>query len=351
MIFFTTAFRRYVVTTSVVTATVAFGSIFTAIAQAVPVNGAGSTFAQPLYQLYAAQIKQQYPDLTINYQGIGSGGGINQMIAGTVDFAGSDVAMKDSQESQISRGVIFVPVAGGPVAIVYNLPGVTNIKLSSTVLPAIFDSQIKNWNDPKIAADNPGVNLPNLPIKLAVRADASGTSYIVANHLSSVDSYFKGRVGTSTTPNWAGKPLRGKGNPGVAQIVRQTPGTIGYVEAEYAKQNNLPTASVQNKQGSYVLPTLEQANAALESVQFNSDYRIDFSQLGNPANGYPISGLTWMMVYKKYDQPGKAAAIKKLVQWSLTNGQALNSQLGYTKIPSNVANQIIQTVNSSVSGS
>jgi len=350
MIFFTDAFRSRVVVTSVVAATVAFGPVFTVIARAVPVNGAGSTFVQPLLGLYAAQIKQQYPDLVINYQGIGSGGGINQMIAGTVDFAGSDVAMKDSQAAQVTKGVVFVPVAGGPVAIVYNLSGVTNLKLSRTVLPAIFDGQITNWNDPKIAADNPGVNLPNQPIKLVVRADSSGTSYITTNHLSSVDPYFKGRVGVSTTPNWVGKPLRGKGNPGIAQIVRQTPGTIGYVEAEYAKKNNLAAALVQSKQGTFLAPNLDDANAALKTVQFNGDYRVNFSQLGDPANGYPISGLTWIMVYKSYTLPGKADAIKKMVQWSLTKGQALNSQLGYTQIPSDVANQIVQTVNSSVTG-
>ncbi|MBV9387460.1 MAG: phosphate ABC transporter substrate-binding protein PstS [Chroococcidiopsidaceae cyanobacterium CP_BM_ER_R8_30] len=349
MIFFTTAFRRFVVTTSVVS-TAVFGPLLTTIAQAVPLNGAGSTFVAPLLQLYAAQIKQQYPDISINYQGIGSGAGINQMIAGTVDFAGSDVAMKDSQAAKVTRGVVFVPVAGGPVAIIYNLQGVNNLKLSRSVLPAIFGGQITNWNDPKIAADNPGVNLPNQPIKLAVRADSSGTSYIVTNHLSAVDPYFKGRVGVSTTPNWAGSPLRGQGNPGVAQIVKQTPGTIGYVEAEYAKKNNIPTALVQNKQGTFLAPNLEDANAALKGVQFNSDYRVTFSKLGDPSTGYPISGLTWIMVYKKYDQPGKADSIKKMVQWSLTKGQTLNSQLGYTQIPQEVTSQVIQTVNSSVTG-
>lgn len=348
---FFTAVRSRVVATSVVATAVVFGPIFTAIAQAIPLNGAGATFPLPLYQQYAAQIKQQYPDLIINYQGIGSGGGINQMIAGTVDFAGSDVSMKDAQAAQVTRGVVFVPVAGGPVAIVYNLPGVTNIKLSRKVLPAIFDTQITNWNDPQIAADNPGVNLPNLPIKLVVRADASGTSYITTNHLSAVDPYFKGRVGpASTTPRWAGKPLKGKGNPGVAQLVRQTPGTVGYVEAEYAKKNKLSTAQVQNKQGEFVSPDLEQANAALKAVQFNSDYRVDFSKLGNPATGYPISGLTWIMVYKKYDQPGKADAIKKFVRWSLTNGQTINTSLGYTQIPQEQASKIIDTVDSTVTG-
>jgi len=156
--------------------------------------------------------------------------------------------------------------------------------------------------------------------------------------------------GTSTTPNWVGKPLKVRGKPSVAQIVRQTPGTIGYVEAQYAVKNKLSTALVQNQQGSFVAPNLEEANAALKTVQFNSDYRVDFSKLGNPATGYPIAGLTWMMVYKKYDVPGKADAIKKLVQWSLTKGQAINSTLGYTQIPQEQAAKIIDTVNSSVTG-
>jgi len=348
MVFLKTAFRR-VATTSVVTASVALGPIFTAIA-AVTLNGAGATFPQPLYERYFAQIKQKFPDLLVNYQGIGSGGGIKQMTANSVDFAASDAAMTDEEMGKVTRGVVFVPTAGGAIAVVYNAPGINNLKLSRAVLPAIFDGQIKNWNDPKIAADNPGVNLPSLPIKLAVRADSSGTTFNFTNHLSATDPYFKGRIGPNKAPSWAGSPLKGKGNPGVAQIVKQSPGSIGYVESAYAKSSNLSTALVQNKQGEFVAPSLEAANQALESVQFNDDFRVSFDKLGDPQTGYPITAVTWLMVYKKYDKPGKADAVKKMVQWALTDGQAINSTLEYTRIPPSVTQQVIQTVNSQVTG-
>jgi phosphate transport system substrate-binding protein len=161
-----------------------------------------------------------------------------------------------------------------PVAVVYNVPGVSNLRMSRAVLPAIFSGQITRWNDPKIAADNPGVNLPDQPIRLAVRADSSGTSFIFTNHLSAINPYFKGRVGANRAPRWPGKPISGKGNPGVAQIVKRTPGSIGYVEAAFAKNNNLQTALVQNKKGAYVAPDVAQANKALSAVQFNPDFRV-----------------------------------------------------------------------------
>jgi len=183
--------------------------------------------------------------------------------------------MKDAQIAKVNRGVIFVPTAGGTVAVVYNLPGVNNLKLSRKTLPAIFSGQITPWNDPRIVADNPGVRLPNQPIKLAVRADSSGTTFVFTNHLSAIDNYFRGRVSADTAPRWAASPLKAKGNPGVAQIVKRTPGTIGYVESAFATTNRLQTAQVQAKNGSYVAPSLQAANEALQAVQFN-----------------PITGLT-----------------------------------------------------------
>lgn len=349
MILSKTTIRR-AVTTSVVTAAVALGPIFTAIAQAVTLNGAGATFPEPLYQRYFNEIRKEYPDVQVNYQGIGSGGGIKQLAAGAVDFAGSDTAMTDAEAAKVNGGVLYVPTAGGPVSVVYNLPGVSNLKLSRSVLPAIFSGQITRWNDPKIAANNPGVNLPNRPIRLAVRADSSGTSYILSNHLSAINPYFKGRVGASKTPNWAGGAVKGKGNPGVAQIVKRTPGSIGYVEASFATSSNLQSALLQNKKGAYVAPTLAEANKALNAVDFNPDFRVNFTKLGDPGDGYPITGLTWIMVHKNYQQPGEADAVKKMVQWILTDGQQLNDDLGYTRIPANLANRIIQSVNSGVTG-
>jgi phosphate transport system substrate-binding protein len=349
MTLYKTTIKR-VVTTGAIAATLALGSGLSAIAQQATLNGAGATFPEPLYQRYSGELRKANPPIQLNYQGIGSGGGVRQFIAGSVDFGASDNAMTDEEAGKVKNGVVFVPTAGGPVAVVYNLPGVDNLKLSRQVLPAIFAGQITNWNDPKIAADNQGVTLPNQPIRLAVRADASGTSFIFSNALSAMDSYFKGRIGTNRSPSWPGKPLSAKGNPGVTQIVQRTRGSIGYVESTFADQNKLQTAQVQNQKKEYVAPTLEAANQALETVKFNPDFRVNYAQLGNPSAGYPITGLTWIMVYKNYQQPGKAPAVKRMVQWMMNEGQQLNDDLGYTRIPASVTKQVVQAVNSGVQG-
>jgi len=350
LLFKKTAFGR-AVTTSVLGATLALGPVLTATAQQVTLNGAGATFPEPLYQRYFSELRKANPPVQVNYQGIGSGGGVKQFTAGSVDFGASDNAMTDAEVKKVQRGVVFVPTAGGPVAVVYNLPGVNGLRLSRQTLPRIFTGQITNWNDPAIAKDNPGVNLPNEPIRLAVRADSSGTTFIFTNALSQMDSYFKGRIGANRAAKWpAGKPLSGKGNPGVAQIVQRTRGSIGYVESTYAEQNKLQTALVQNRKGQFVPPTVAQARQALENVKFNPDFRIDYAGLGNPADGYPITGLTWIMVYRNYPQQGKANAVRRMVQWMMTDGQKLNESLGYTSIPAGVTNQVVQTVNKSVQG-
>jgi phosphate transport system substrate-binding protein len=345
MIFSTTILHR-VLATSVVTSAVALGPVFTAIAQAQTVNGAGATFPAPLYERYAREIRKKHPELKVNYQAIGSGGGIRQTIAGTVDFGGSDAAMKDDEMAKVKNGVILVPTAGGAVSVVYNLPGVSNLKLSRATLPAIFSGQITKWDDAKIKGDNPGVNLPNQPIKFAVRADGSGTTFIFTNHLSAISSYFKGRIGANTAPKWTlPNVLKGKGNPGVAALVARTSGSIGYVEYSYAVQNNIKSALIQNKKGEFVAPSLQSANAALSTVKFPDNYRVF---VGNPDQGYPIVGLTWMMVYKQYPNTAKADAVKKWINWVLKDGQQYNDDLNYTKIPGDVVSRVLQTVNSTV---
>ncbi|MBD2694767.1 phosphate ABC transporter substrate-binding protein PstS [Anabaena catenula] len=345
MTFLTTIFNR-AVTFSVLTGAVALSPVLTATAQAQTLNGAGATFPAPLYERYAREVKKKHPELKVNYQSIGSGGGIRQTIAGTVDFGASDAAMKDDEMAKVKNGVILVPTAGGAVSVVYNLPGVNKLRLSRKTLPEIFSGQITKWDDAKIKADNPGVNLPNQPIKFAVRADGSGTTFIFTNHLSSISGYFKGRIGANTAPKWTlPNVLKGKGNPGVAALVARTPGSIGYVEYDYATKNNLKSAEVQNKKGEFVAPSLQAANAALSTVTFPNNYRVF---VGDPGQGYPIVGLTWMMVYKQYPTPAKAEAVKKWINWVLKDGQQFNDDLNYTKIPGDVVNRVLQTVNSTV---
>ncbi len=345
MIFFTPAFRL-VVTTSLLTVAVTLGQGFTAITQALTLNGAGATFPKPLYDRYFAEFSKKYPDIQVNYEGIGSGGGIKQLIAGTVDFAASDAAMNDAEIDKVKQGVLMIPTAGGAVAVIYNLPGVSGLKLSHTVLPDIFSGKITRWNDPKIAADNPGVELPDERIKPVVRADGSGTSFIFTNHLSAINDDFKTQVGATKEPKWPGNPLKGKGNPGVAALVKQTAGSIGYVEAAYTKQTNLPAASVENQKGRFVAPSIAEANTALANIKFPANFRV-FE--GNPADGYPITGVTWLLVYKHYDSAEKTEAVKKLIQWCLNDGQKFNNGLGYTEIPASVAQEAIETVNSGIS--
>ncbi|MDP5017742.1 phosphate ABC transporter substrate-binding protein PstS [Anabaena sp. UHCC 0187] len=345
MAFLSTILNR-VVATSVITGAVALSPLLSATTQAQTINGAGATFPAPLYERYAREVKKKHPELKVNYQGIGSSGGIRQITAGTVDFGGSDAAMTDAEIAKVKNGVILVPTAGGAVSVVYNLPGVSKLRLSRATLPAIFSGQIKNWNDPKIKADNPGVNLPSQPIKFVVRADGSGTTFIFTNHLSAINGYFKGRIGANTAPKWTlPNALKGKGNPGVAALVRSTPGSIGYVEYDYATKNKLNSAAIQNKKGEFVAPTLASANAALSNVTFPANYRVF---VGDPGQGYPIVGLTWMMVYKQYSNPAKAEAVKKWINWVLKDGQQFNDDLNYTKIPSDVVNRVLNTVNSTV---
>lgn len=341
----TTIFRP-VVATAALTTVLGFSPLLTAIAQAETLNGAGATFPAPLYERYAREVRKKHPELKVNYQGIGSGGGIRQTIAGTVDFGASDAAMKDDEIAKVKNGIILVPTAGGAVSVVYNLPGVNKLRLSRKTLPDIFSGKITKWNDRQIKADNPGVNLPDQPIKFVVRADGSGTTFIFTNHLSSINPYFKGRIGANTAPKWTlPNVLKGKGNPGVAALVARTPGAIGYVEYDYATKNNLRSAEVQNKKGEFLAPSLAASNAALSTVTFPANYRVF---VGDPAQGYPIVGLTWMMIYQKYSSPSKADAIKKWINWVLKDGQQFNDDLNYTKIPTDVVNRVLQTVNSTV---
>jgi phosphate transport system substrate-binding protein len=330
------------VTASAVASVMIFGPVLSAVAQVVSLNGAGASFPAPLYERYAAEFKKKFPSYQVNYQAIGSGGGIKQTTAGTVDFGGSDAAMTDAEISKVSKGVILVPTAGGAVSVIYNLPGVSNLKLSRKVLPDIFLGKITRWNDPRIAADNRGINLPDSPIRPVVRADGSGTTFIFSNHLSTINPFFKARVGTSTAPRWLTATIKGKGNAGVAAQVSRTAGSIGYVELTYAQQNKLSSALVQNSKGQFIAPSVATADDALENIKFPNNYRVF---IGDSRDGYPIVGLTWLMVYKQYDT-AKGPAMQKWVDWILTDGQKLNASLGYTKIPPSVAKKVMNTVKS-----
>jgi phosphate transport system substrate-binding protein len=335
-------FSQISATTAVVASI--FGTQFVAMAQQVTLSGAGATFPQPLYERYAREIKKAYPDLKINYQGIGSGGGIKQTIAGTVDFGASDAAMTDAEMAKVPGGVILVPTAGGAVSVVFNVPGASKLKLSNKALTEIFEGKITQWDDPAIAKENPQSKLTGA-IKPVVRADSSGTSFIFSNHMSAISPSFKSAVGVSKEPKWPSGFLKGKGNPGVAGLVKQTSGSIGYVEYEVALKNKLPSAIVQNGSGQYVTPSLKTANQALSDVVFPDNFRV-FDV--NSKQGYPIVGLTWLLIPKTYKDPAKAQAVKKMVEWILTSGQQINDDLNYTSIPKDVASKVIEAVKAGI---
>jgi phosphate transport system substrate-binding protein len=344
MVLSATAFRR-AVTASVVTAAIAFSPVLTVIAEAVTLSGAGATFPALLYERYISEFKKKNPGTTVNYQAIGSGGGIRQTIAGVVDFGGSDAAMTDEDMKKVDRGVILVPTAGGSVVPIFNLPGVSNLKLGREVLPDIFAGRITRWTDPRIVKDNPGVNLPNSEIKTVVRADGSGTTFVFVNHLSAVSPYFKGRVGVGTAPKWTTNPLKGRGNAGVAATVQKTQGSLGYVEQSYAEKNKLSVAQVQTRKGEWLSPSLQATNQAISSLKLPDNFRV-FD--GDPEQGYPITGLTWMMIYRRYDSPEKAAAVRKWVEWVLTDGQELNDDLDFARISPSDVQRVLQVVRNEV---
>ena len=312
---------------------------------AVGLTGAGASFPNFLYDRYFPAFKQE-TGITVNYEGVGSGAGLRQFIGGTVDFAGSDVLLKPEQASQIERGMVAVPTAGGAMAVIYNLEGVDNLKLSRQNLVDIFTGAIQSWSDPRLAENNPEVRLPDGEIKPVVRSDASGTTYIFTNHLSAVSESFKEEVGTSLTPRWKEGFLTARENAGIAQMVRQTPNSIGYVEAVYAIENKIPTAAIANKAGNFVLPTLPETNKAFADIKFGEDLRVDAS-IADPPEGYPIVGITYLLFYEKYE-PAKAEAVQKLVDWIHTKGQDINESLYYTKIPPEIGRKAIAKVKSRV---
>jgi phosphate transport system substrate-binding protein len=337
---------KQVAIASVAASAVAIGPILSLVAsaQTATLNGAGATFPLPLYQRYSAELRKN--NINMNYQGVGSGAGIKQVIAGTVHFGGTDAPPSSAERGQVKRGMLTVPTAGGAVSVIYNLPGVSTLRLGRQVVPAIFAGQITRWDDAKIAKDNPGVKLPAQAIKVAVRADSSGTTNIFTSHLAAASPYFQGRIGANKAPKWTiTDVLKGKGNPGVGAIVKSTTFSIGYVEDSYATSNKLAAAQVQNKKGVFVDPSVRTADQALDEVKFDSNL---IGETEDPADGYPIVGMTYLMLYKQYPDAAQSAAVKKMVEWILTTGQGLNNSLGYTRVPAATAQRALQAVKSEI---
>ncbi|BAY32081.1 phosphate ABC transporter periplasmic phosphate-binding protein [Nostoc carneum NIES-2107] len=308
--------------------------------KAVSVVGAGASFPAPLYQRWIADYHQRNPHIEINYQSLGSSVGIQQLIQGTVDFAASDVGITHEQAAQVKREVVALPMTASSIVLAYNIPNLpTQMKLSRSVYTDIFLGKITNWNDPKIAIANPGVNLPNLPIQVIHRTDGSGTTSVLTQHLSDISPEWKNKVGAGKSIQWP-VGIAARGNEGVTAQIQQTPGAFGYVEYVYAIQNKLSVATLENKSGNYIQPTPESVAKTLESVKLPSDTLIAF--IADPRNpqSYPIVTYTWLLTYKHYEDSAKAQAMKNFVDWAVTEGQKSSGKLGYIPLSQKVVVQV-----------
>lgn len=294
-------------------------------------SGAGATFPAPLYQRWAVEYNKAHPEVQVNYQSVGSGAGVKQFTQGTVDFAASDAAMSDAEIAKIKDGVIMLPATAGSIVVAYNLPGVSGLKLTRDAYVGIFLGTVTKWNDPAIAKENPGVSLPDLPINVAYRSDGSGTTFVFTKHLAAINKDFADKVGSDKSVSWPAG-AGGKGNEGVTALIKQTPGTVGYVEYGYAVNNGLAMASLQNKAGNFVAPSDASGAATLASVTLPENLRI-WPEDPTGAQDYPIATFTWLLVYQKYTDAAKLKALKAFITYGLTEGQKYAGELGYIPLP------------------
>jgi len=316
-----------------------------ALAQTVQINGAGATFPFPIYSKWFDEYHRQHPTVEINYQSIGSGGGIRQLTNETVFFGASDGPMTNEQLASAPGSVLHFPTVLGGVVPSYNIPGVTaTLKFTGPVLAEIYLGKITKWSDPAIAKLNPGVSLPATDIAVVHRSDGSGTTYIWVDYLSKIDPEFKQRVGVATSVNWP-VGVGGKGNEGVSGLVKQTPGAIGYVELIYAIQNNISYGEVQNHDGRFLRASLETVTEAAASIAraMPADFRVSITDAPG-ANAYPISSFTWMLFYENPKDKARAKVMVDFFKWALADGQKYCAELGYAPLPKEVVAQELKAL-------
>jgi phosphate transport system substrate-binding protein len=302
----------------------------------VQLNGAGATFPNIIYQTWMLAYNQAHPDVKLNYQAIGSGGGIRQFSDGTVDFGGTDAPMTDSAIAAIQGNVLHIPTVMGAVVIAYNLPGLSQpVKFTPDVVADIFLGKITNWNDARLASINAGLTLPSQDIIVVHRSDGSGTSFVFTDYLSKVSADWQQKVGKGTSPNWP-VGLGGRGNDGVSATVSQTPGAVGYVELAYATINKIPFGTLRNSSGNWIVPSLEGVTAAaagaMKEMGPNTDFRVSITN-SSGAQAYPIASFTWLLVHKTHSDAAKAGALVQFIWWVETEGQTKAPELGYAPLP------------------
>lgn len=299
-------------------------------------NGAGATFPYPMYSKWFSEYHKLHPDIQINYQSIGSGGGIRQVINGTVDFGASDGPMTDDMLKEAKTRILHMPTVLGADVPAYNIPGVNaELKFTPEALAGIFLGKITRWNDKAIISVNPGVNLPDKDIIVVHRSDGSGTTYIWTDYLSKISPEWQSQVGTGTSVKWP-IGLGGKGNEGVAGSIRQLQGSIGYVELVYAVQNNISYGSVKNAAGNFVKASLESVTAAAASApKMPADFRVSITNAPGK-DAYPISSFTWLLIPEQSKDPARGKILADFLNWMVTDGQKMTAALSYAPLPENV---------------
>ena len=310
-------------------------------------SGAGATFPYPIYSKWFSEYHNQHPEVQVNYQSIGSGGGIRQVQAGTVDFGATDGPMSDEQIAASKVKVLHVPTVLGAVVPAYNIPGVSQeVKFTPEILAGIFMGKITNWSDPAIAKVNPDIKFPNQNITVVHRSDGSGTTYIFTDYLSKISSEWQGTTGKGTSVKWP-VGVGGKGNEGVAVMIRQLPGSIGYIELIYALQNKIDYGSVKNASGQFIKASLDSTTAAAAGVKMPPDFRVSIT---NPPgkNAYPIASFTWLLIPTNPSDKNKGKMVKDLVLWALDNGEPMASSLSYAPLPKDVIDKAKSAVNQQV---
>ncbi len=306
-------------------------------AQKLQINGAGATFPYPIYSKWFSEYNKLHPDIEINYQSIGSGGGIRQLTNQTVFFGATDGPMTKDQQLAAPGSILHLPSVLGGCVPIYNIPGVTAaLKFTGPVLADIFLGKITKWNDPAIVKNNPGVNLPGTTITVVHRSDGSGTTYIWVDYLGKISPEWKTKVGIATSVNWP-VGLGGPGNEGVSGLVKQTPGAIGYVELIYALQNKISYGSVQNMDGTFVSATVESVTAAATAAagKMPPDFRVSITNAPGK-DAYPISSFTWLLFYENPKDKRMAKTMVEFMKWALTDGQKFAPELGYAPLPQEV---------------
>jgi phosphate transport system substrate-binding protein len=312
-------------------------------AQAQKLTGAGATFPYPIYSKWFSEYSAAHPGVEINYQSIGSGGGISQVTKGTVDFGASDMPMTDEMLSSSKVKLIHIPTVLGAVVPVFNVPGVGELRFSGQTLADIYLGKINNWADPLIAKDNPGVKLPQQKIIVVHRSDGSGTSFIFTDYLSKVNKDWAGGPGKGTSPSWP-VGVGGKGNEGVAGLVRQLPGAIGYVELIYALQNHMSYGAIRNAAGNWVKGSIAGVTVSASGIKnMPADYRISITNAPG-ANAYPISSFTYLLIPTRPTDAAKEKVLKDMLSWIVTSGENEASSLSYAPLPHALAQKVLKTI-------